>query len=780
MLIRFEPFPERIMLPEEVPLIVSTENITLPGAIESCFFIEKKHIEAIEKAFISHKIVVFVPPLDTYKDEYFTESDLNPIGTAVKILQLVHLPEGGLKILSEAQFRVRINKLFELHPYPIAKIEEVIEYYEKNVVIETLMQSVLSLLKICTSLGKTFPLDALSIAERIGDAGKLSDFIGLILSLGHPQMLEVLNTIDPAERLKKIFLFLSTEVDLLQIKGKLQAEATKLIGKTQRDYLLRQQLKIIQKELGEEDSLTQEVEELTKHIKEANMPKKVEEIALKELSRLSKMNPASAEYTVTRTYLDYLIAMPWSKSTEDKLDINNAKVILDEDHYNLEKVKERILEFLAVRKLKGGDQKGPILCFVGPPGVGKTSLGKSIARALGRKFIRLSLGGMKDEAEIRGHRRTYVGAMPGRIIQEIKRCGSNNPVFILDEVDKIGRDFRGDPSSALLEVLDPEQNNAFLDHYLDVPFDLSKVLFITTANLLDPIPAPLRDRMEVINISGYTEEEKVKIAEKHLIPKQLKENGLGSFDIKFTQQAIIKIIREYTREAGLRNLERNIANICRKIAREITQYGEKKFVINEKKVSKYLGPRKFFFERAFYSKTPGVAIGLAWTESGGDIIFVEATKMKGEKGLILTGYLGDVMKESAQAAVSYIRSHAEKYNIDPDIFSKSDIHIHVPQGAIPKDGPSAGITIVAALLSLFSGKPIRNDVAMTGEITLTGRVLPIGGIKEKALAARRSGIKKVIIPKDNEPDLQDLPKFVKKDLTFILISNIEEAIPHIF
>jgi len=780
MLIRFEPFPERIMLPEEVPLIVSTEHITLPGAIESYFFIEKKHIEAIEKAFISHKIVVFVPPLETYKNEYFTESDLNPIGTAVKILQLVHLPEGGLKILSEGQLRVRINKLFEQHPYPIAKVEEVIEYYEKNVVIETLTQSVLSLLKICTSLGKTFPVDALSIAERIGDAGKLSDFIGLILTLGYPQMLEVLNTIDPAERLKKIFLFLSTEVDLLQIKGKLQAEATKLIGKTQRDYLLRQQLKIIQKELGEEESLTQEIEELRKQIIEANMPKKIEEIALKELSRLSKMNQASAEYTVTRTYLDYLIAMPWAKSTEDKLDINNAKSILDEDHYNLEKVKERILEFLAVRKLKGGDQKGPILCFVGPPGVGKTSLGKSIARALGRKFIRLSLGGMKDEAEIRGHRRTYVGAMPGRIIQEIKRCGSNNPVFILDEVDKIGRDFRGDPASALLEVLDPEQNNAFLDHYLDVPFDLSKVLFITTANLLDPIPAPLRDRMEVINISGYTEEEKVKIAEKHLVPKQLKENGLGNFDIKFTQQAIIKIIREYTREAGLRNLERNIANICRKIAKEITQYGEKSFIINEKSVSKYLGSRKYFFERAFYNMIPGVAIGLAWTESGGDIIFVEATKMKGEKGLILTGYLGDVMKESAQAAVSYIRSHAEKYNIDPDIFSKSDIHIHVPQGAIPKDGPSAGITMVAALLSLFSGKPIRNDVAMTGEITLTGRVLPIGGIKEKALAARRSGIKKVIIPKDNEPDLLDLPKFVKKDLIFILISNIEEAIPHIF
>lgn len=780
MLIRFEPYTERFMLPEEVPLVITKENLTLPGAIESIFFIDKKHIEAIEKAFISHKIVIIVPPNETYKEEFFTESDLNIIGCAIKILQLVHLPEGGLKVLTEGQMRVRINKIHEIHPYPIASVEEVVEYYEKNVVIDTLIQSVNSLLKICTSLGKTFQVDAVNMADRLNDAGKLADFVGLLLGLGIPQMIELLNAIDPADRLKKIFLFLSTEVELLQIKGKLQSEAAKMIGKTQRDYLLRQQMKIIQKELGEEESFTQEMEELTKNIKEANMPKKVEEIALKELSRLSKMNPASAEYTVTRTYLDYLIAMPWNKSTEDKLDINNAKNILDEDHYNLEKVKERILEFLAVRKLKGGDQKGPILCFVGPPGVGKTSLGKSIARSLGRKFIRLSLGGMKDEAEIRGHRRTYVGAMPGRIIQEIKRCGSNNPVFILDEVDKIGRDFRGDPSSALLEVLDPEQNNAFLDHYLDVPFDLSKVLFITTANLLDPIPAPLRDRMEVITISGYTEEEKLKIAEKHLIPKQIKENGLEKFDISFTRQAIIKIIREYTREAGLRNLERNIATVCRKIAKEITQFGEKKFVIDERKVSRYVGPRKFYFERAFYNQTPGVAIGLAWTESGGDIIFVEATKMKGEKGLILTGYLGDVMKESAQAALSYIRSHAHQYNIDPDVFSKSDIHIHVPQGAIPKDGPSAGITIVAALLSLLLEKPLRNDVAMTGEITLTGRVLPIGGIKEKALAARRSGIKKVIIPKDNEPDLQDIPKYIKKDITFILVSNVDEAVPQIF
>lgn len=779
MLVRFELYSENIMLPEELPLIITKEVISLPNAIQSSFFIKKPHVDAMEKAFLSHKMVVLIPPKDTFKEEYFTESDLNNIGTAVKILQLVHLPEGGIKVLTEGFSRVQIKKILEITPYPVATVQEIKEYYESSIVNDTLTQSIISLLKVCSSLGKIFTIENFPLAERISDPAKLADFVALNMGLNNDQLIEVLNTIEPSDRLKKVFLFLSTEVEFLQLRGKLQSEVNKEMGKTQRDYLLRQQLKVIQRELGEDDTLNKEISELKTAIEKAKMPKKTEEIALKELSRLERMNPASAEFTVTRTYLDYLISMPWQVSTEDNLDINNAKKILDEDHYDLEKVKDRILEFLAVRKLKG-DLKGPILCFVGPPGVGKTSLGKSIARALGRKFIRVSLGGIKDEAEIRGHRRTYVGAMPGRVIQEIKRCGTNNPVFILDEVDKIGHDFRGDPSSALLEVLDPEQNNNFVDHYLDVPFDLSKVLFIATANLLDPIPAPLRDRMEVISLPGYTEEEKIKIAEVHLIPKIKSENGLENFEITFTKKAISRIIREYTRESGLRNLSRAFSQICRKIAKEITQYNRQNFKITETSLVKYLGAPKYYHEKSFYNTIPGVATGLAWTETGGDIIFVESTKMKGKKGLILTGYLGEVMKESAHAAMSYIRSNAEKFNINPDDILKYDVHIHVPQGAIPKDGPSAGITMAISLISLFRNQPVRTDIAMTGEITLTGRVLPIGGLKEKALAARRSGIKRVLIPRKNEPDLTDLPYYIKKDITFIPIEKVEEALEYVF
>lgn len=779
MLFRFELYSDNIIIQQETPLVVTKEAISFPNALQSFFFINKSHVEAIKKAFSSHKIVILIPPKETYRENAFSESDLNPVGTAVKILQLVHLPEGGIKVLIEGASRVQITKILEIQPFPVVTVEEIKNYFEDNIVNDTLIQSVVSLLKICGSLGKTFTLDNFPFVEKISDPSKLADFVALNMGLNNDQLIEILNTIEPSERLKKVFLFLSTEVEFLQIKGKLQSEVNKEMGKTQRDYILRQQLKVIQRELGEDEALAKEINELKTAINKAKMPDKVEEIALKELSRLERMNPASAEFTVTRTYLDYLIAMPWEVLTEDNLDINNAKKILDEDHYNLEKVKERILEYLAVRKLKG-DLKGPILCFVGPPGVGKTSLGKSIARAMGRKFIRISLGGVKDEAEIRGHRRTYVGAMPGRIIQEIKRAGTKNPVFILDEVDKIGRDFRGDPSSALLEVLDPEQNSNFVDHYLDVPFDLSKVLFITTANLLDPIPAPLRDRMEVISLPGYTEEEKLKIAETHLIPKIKAENGLEKYDIKFTKAAISQISRNYTREAGLRNLSRAFSQICRKIAKEITQYDKNSFTITEKSLAKYLGAPKYFYEKSFYNTIPGVATGLAWTETGGDIIFVESTKMKGRKGLILTGYLGDVMKESAHAAMSYIRSNAEKFGLTSEEISKYDVHIHVPQGAIPKDGPSAGITMVISLISLFKNQPVRSDIAMTGEITLTGRVLPIGGLKEKALAARRSGIRKVIIPKKNEADLLDLPKYVKKDITFIPIEKVEEALEHVF
>jgi ATP-dependent Lon protease len=547
------------------------------------------------------------------------------------------------------------------------------------------------------------------------------------------------------------------------------------MDRTQREYYLREQLKAIKKELGELDEHSTEIKELREKIKKAKMPPEALVAAEKELDRLAKIPPASAEYTVARTYLDWLVELPWSETTEDNLDIDNAQKILDEDHYDLEKVKKRILEYLAVRKLKS-DMKGPILCFVGPPGVGKTSLGKSIARTMGRKFVRISLGGVRDEAEIRGHRRTYVGALPGRIIQWIKKAGSNNPVFMLDEVDKIGMDFRGDPSSALLEVLDPEQNFSFSDHYIDVPFDLSKVMFITTANVLDPIPPALRDRMETLELPGYSEDEKMMIAKEFLIPKQINEHGLSSEFIEFQDAALQMIISSYTREAGVRNLEREIAAICRGVAKDVARGIMEKVVLVPEKLHKFLGPVKFFLEAAERTFEPGVATGLAWTPSGGDIIFVEATKMRGEKGLTLTGQLGDVMKESAQAALAYVRSKAKGLGIEEDFFEKNDIHIHVPAGAIPKDGPSAGITMFVALTSLLTNKPVRSDVAMTGEITLRGLVLPVGGIKEKVLAGMRAGIRTIILPKKNEKDLEEIPERIRNEMNFKFIQRMDEAI----
>jgi ATP-dependent Lon protease len=540
---------------------------------------------------------------------------------------------------------------------------------------------------------------------------------------------------------------------------------------------LRQQLKAIQKELGEADGRSSEIEDLEKKIEAAKMPEDARKAADKELERLRMIPPESAEHTVVRTYIDWLVSLPWGIATEDNLEIANARKVLDEDHYDLEKVKERILEFLAVRKLKS-DTKGPILCFVGPPGTGKTSLGRSIARALGRKFVRLSLGGIRDEAEIRGHRRTYIGSLPGRIVQGLRNAGSNNPLFILDEVDKLGADFRGDPASALLEVLDPEQNNTFVDHYLDVPLDLSKVLFLTTANMLDTIPHALRDRMEVLELPGYTEEEKLQIVERHIIPKQLADHGLGDRKIEFTRPAVAEIIRSHTREAGLRNLEREIARVCRKIARSITEGETAPESITVEMLQRYLGPPKFFSEVAERTNEPGVATGLAWTPNGGDIIFIESTRMAGQKGLTLTGSLGDVMKESAQAALSYIRTRADRIGLATDFYDKSDIHVHVPAGAIPKDGPSAGVTIAASLVSLLTGRPVRNDVAMTGEITLRGKVLPVGGIKEKVLAARRAGIRTVILPRRNEHDLDDIPPELRAEMETIFVETVDEVLAH--
>ena len=637
------------------------------------------------------------------------------------------------------------------------------------------MRSIKEQMDKSVSLGKSLLPDVMVLIENIDDPGKLADLVASNLSLKAEQAQEILEITDPGLRLKKISEILNREVELLIVQQKIQSDAKGEIDKTQREYFLREQLKAIQKELGEIDERTEESRELKKKIEDAKMPEKVEKEAIKQLKRLEKMHPDSAEAGTIRTYIDWLNELPWSKSTKDNINLKAAKKVLDEDHYDLERVKERILEYLGVRKLKE-KMKGPILCFVGPPGVGKTSLGKSIARALGREFFRMSLGGMRDEAEIRGHRRTYVGAMPGRIIQGIKTAGKNNPVFMLDEVDKMGMDFRGDPASALLEVLDPEQNFAFADHYLGVPFDLSKVMFITTANLIDPIPTPLRDRMEIIYLSGYTAEEKLGIARKFLIPKQLNEHGITGKILKINDSAILQIISHYTREAGVRNLEREIANLCRKVARKIAEGKDKTYRISTGNLSKYLGVPKFLPEEEIEKDEIGVATGLAWTEAGGDIIYIEATIMKGKGHLTLTGHLGDVMKESAHAALSYIRSKAKTLGINNDIFSKNDIHVHVPAGATPKDGPSAGITMATALASAFTSKPVNKSIAMTGEVTLRGRVLPIGGLKEKALAAKRMGINKIIIPKRNKKDIEDIPKYIKKDMEFIFAETMDDVL----
>ena len=768
--------PLYTVIPLQIPILPIKDTVIFPLMISPLFFPRAKDKMAIEDAMKGDHLAGVIVQKDKHVENP-SSKDLYSIGTAVKILQIVKLEDGGVKILVEGIGRIKVINYIKEEPYPIAEIEELREFYEKNSFTDALIQSINTIFKTVVAVGRPLPNDVMAVIEKIDNPARLADLICVYLSLDVVEQQKILETIDPLERLSRVFIYLNKEVQMLQIREKIQSEVAKELSKTQREYLLKQQLKTIQKELGEEDPYMAEMNELRKKVEETPMPEKVKDIANKELGRLEKMNQASAEYTVSRTYIDYLITVPWEKKTEDNLDINRAATILDEDHYNLKKVKERVLEYLAVRRLKDKEKmKGPILCFVGPPGVGKTSLGKSIARALERKFIRISLGGMRDEAEIRGHRRTYVGALPGRIIQEIRRAEVCNPVFMLDEVDKIGQDFRGDPAAALLEVLDPEQNFSFSDHYMDVPYDLSNVMFITTANILDPVPPALKDRMEVIELPGYTEEEKEKIAFQYLIPRQIDANGLKNYSIEFTSEAIYEIIREYTREAGLRNLEREIASICRKIAKDIAQEKPVRNKIIPEVVEELLGPRKFFLDVAEEKDRIGVATGLAWTETGGDIIFVEATKMKGRKELILTGSLGEVMKESAQAALSYIRSHVKELNIPENFYDKFDIHVHVPSGAIPKDGPSAGITIATAIVSLLTGKPAKKDLAMTGELTLTGRVLPIGGVKEKVLAARRAGVKGIIMPKKNDKDLEDIPEYILNEMKFVFVEGIEDVL----
>ncbi|AJE04025.1 endopeptidase La [Geobacter pickeringii] len=761
-----------ISLPSHVPLYPLREIVAFPFMIFP-LFLKDEELVSFEEMLGHEQLVVVV----RIKEEPASGTPplLWEIGTLCKVNQIYRLPEGGGKVVLEGLSRVRVEEMVAVEPFLQARCEPIHEFVEKSVVAEALVQSLNALLKIALSYGRPLPDDVMKMIDLIDNPARLADLVALYVNLPLDDQQRLLETIDPLERLKKVYMHLTAEVQRLQVKNEVQTEVTKRVGKSQKEYLLREQMKQIQEELGEDDSRSAELTDLKRKLEAAGMPSEVRKIADKEFRRLERINPASPEYTVSRTYLDYLAGMPWQNATTDNNDINQAEAVLDEDHYDLTKVKERILEYLAVRSLRER-MKGPILCFVGPPGVGKTSLGKSIARALGRTFIRVSLGGMRDEAEIRGHRRTYIGALPGRIIQELYRCGSNNPVFMLDEVDKIGLDFRGDPASALLEVLDPEQNYTFTDHYLDVPFDLSHVMFITTANLLDPIPAALKDRMEVIQLSGYTDEEKEKIAVRYLIPKEVEENGLAKSPPAFATAAISKVIGDYTREAGVRNLQRSIASVCRKVAKEITQGKPPRETITPEVVEELLGPRKFFNEVAAEKDRSGVVTGLAWTESGGDIIFVEATRMKGKGELILTGSLGDVMKESARAALSFVRANAVEWGIDEAAFEGTDLHIHVPAGAIPKDGPSAGVTMATAIVSLLAGRLARRDVAMTGEISLTGRVLAIGGLKEKVLAARRAGVKKVVAPSRNRENLEEIPEEVRNELEFVFVDDVREAI----
>ncbi|GAB5046349.1 endopeptidase La [Thermodesulfovibrio sp. TK110] len=771
---------KEIEIPEQLPILAVRDIVIFPYMIIPLFVGRDISVKAVEHALNTNRLILLLTQKD-FNVEIPEPSDLYEIGTVCMIMRMLRLPDGRLKILVQGLSKAKAIEFSQFEGFYLAKIEKIedIQLKEFTLEHEALVRTVKEQLEKAISLGKNIPPDAMVIIENIDEPGRLADLIASNLGLKSSEAQQILEITDPFERLNKIREILNREIQLLTIQQKIKKEARDEIDKTQREYFLREQLKAIQKELGDIDEKAEEINEFRKKIEEAKMPEKVKEEAEKQLKRLERMHPDAAESAVIRTYLEWLTELPWSRSTEDRLDIKTAKEVLDKDHYDLEKVKERILEYLSVRKLKE-KMKGPILCFIGPPGVGKTSLGRSIARALGREFVRISLGGVRDEAEIRGHRRTYVGALPGRIIQGIRQAGTNNPVFMLDEIDKLGMDFRGDPSSALLEVLDPEQNNSFVDHYLAVPFDLSNVMFICTGNIADTIPSALRDRMEIIYLSGYTEEEKLQIAKKYLIPKQLEEHGLNSSILKISDKAIRYIITHYTREAGVRNLEREIANLCRKVAKFIAEGKKKKFYITAEKVSKFLGAPKYLPEEELKKEEVGVATGLAWTEAGGDVIYVEATIMKGKGNLILTGQLGDVMKESAQAALSYVKSKAKELNIDEKLFSTMDLHIHVPAGAIPKDGPSAGITMASAIASVFTGKPLRKDVAMTGEITLRGRVLPIGGLKEKVLAAKRMGIKTVIIPKRNKKDLEELPKYVKEGMKFILTESMDQVLKHIF
>jgi ATP-dependent Lon protease len=766
---------QKLQIPQKLPVLLLRDIVVFPYMIAPLFVGREKSKNAIDHSLATNRMILLLTQKEMEIEDPKRE-DVYDAGTVALIMRMLKLPDGRVRILAQGLIRAKIESFEEDQPFIQAQVSVIHEpeIKDKTIENEALIRNVRNGLEKATSLGKNIPPEVLIIAANVEEMGRLADLTAANLELKVEEAQKILEIADPSQRLKKVYELLTKELELLDMQTKISTEAKGEMDKLQRQYFLRQQLKAIQKELGEGTEIQEEIKIYQEKLDKLKVSEEVREELEKQISRLAQMHPESAETAVVRNYLDWMFSLPWNRTTIDNLDLLKAKKILDEDHYGLQKVKERIVEYLAVRSLSK-KIKGPILCFVGPPGVGKTSLGRSIARALGRKFIRISLGGVRDEAEIRGHRRTYVGAMPGKIILGLRRAGSNNPVFMMDEVDKIGADFRGDPSSALLEVLDPEQNYSFRDHYLGVPFDLSKVMFITTANLLDPVQPAFRDRMEVLDLPGYTEEEKLEIALQHLVPKQIKEHALSEKSIVFSEGAIKKIISLYTREAGVRNLEREIASICRKVARKVAEGKKKLYRITSQGVESYLGPPRIFKDQLLKKDQVGVALGVAWTATGGEILFVEVTKMKGKGNLSLTGSLGDVMKESAQAALSYARSHAEEFGVDGDFFSEHDFHVHIPEGAIPKDGPSAGVTIATALISVCTDMKVKRDVAMTGEITLRGNILPIGGVKEKVLAAQRAGVQKIILPAPNKKDLIDIPQKIKKEMEFIFVEEIKEV-----
>lgn len=758
-----------------MPLLPLRGLLVFPSMVLHLDVGRQRSVNALEKAMIEDNLILLCTQSEVNIEEP-TKQDIYKVGTIAKVRQMLKLPNGTIRVLVEGLSRAEIVQYIENPDYYEIDVKELVEKHETDSEIDAMMRTVLNQFEYYISLSKKVTPEVLAAVSDIHEPGRLADVISSHLSLKIKDKQEILETMDVQERLEKLLDILNNEREVLELERKISQRVKKQMEKTQKEYYLREQMKAIQKELGDKEGRLGEIEELRAQLAEIKVPEKVEEKIEKEIDRLEKMPPTSAEGGIIRNYIDWLIALPWEKETEDDLDIIRAEQILDEDHYGLEKPKERVLEYLAVQKL-AKKLKGPILCFVGPPGVGKTSIARSIARSLERQFVRISLGGVRDEAEIRGHRRTYVGAMPGRIIQGMKTAGTNNPVFLLDEIDKMATDFRGDPASALLEVLDPEQNNTFSDHYIEQPFDLSKVMFITTANAVHNIPRPLLDRMEVLYIPGYTELEKQQIAIRYLLPKQKENHGLIEAQLSISEETILKVIREYTREAGVRNLEQQLAALCRKVAKIIVSTDESEnIIIKEEDIAGYLGVSKYRFGLAEVEDQIGSATGLAWTEVGGETLVIEVTVMPGSGKLTLTGKLGDVMKESAQAAFSYTRSRVEQLKIDADFHEKLDVHIHIPEGAIPKDGPSAGITMATALISALTNVPVSKTVAMTGEITLRGRVLPIGGLKEKALAAHRAGIKKVLIPKDNEKDLQEIPDSIKEDLEFVTVAHMDDVL----